>query len=177
MINEGDPFAEVCFDVGLICHLFADAFGGLVEDFLQDRRVAAFGDFRAGPGQHVLKELSNLLRLFFIVPRFTFGGDGAMVGASLFNGLPQGEGETDYQRRGDSRAGYENHFVSANQFLEFVKLGRWASDDRLVAQVPLNVGRESVGRLVSAGAVFLQALHHDPVQVAAQLADQSLLFV
>jgi hypothetical protein len=37
-----------------------------------------------------------------------------------------------------------------------------------VFQVPLEVEREAVGGFVAAGAILLQALHHDPVEVAAQ---------
>ena len=39
--------------------------------------------------------------------------------------------------------------------------------DRPVVKVALHVGGEAVGRLVAAVAVLLQALHHDPVQLAA----------
>jgi hypothetical protein len=37
--------------------------------------------------------------------------------------------------------------------------------------MPLDVRRQAVGRLVAPGAIFFQALHHDPVQVAAQQCD------
>ncbi len=40
--------------------------------------------------------------------------------------------------------------------------------DRLVAQVPLDVGRKAVGRFVAPRAVLFQGLHHDPVQIAAE---------
>jgi len=45
-----------------------------------------------------------------------FGGDGAVVGASLFNGLPQRHGQTDHERRGNAGAGSKGQFVSPNQF-------------------------------------------------------------
>ena len=41
-----------------------------------------------------------------------------------------------------------------------------------VIQVPLDVERQPVGRFVTAGAVLLEALHHDPVEIAAQFADE-----
>jgi hypothetical protein len=40
--------------------------------------------------------------------------------------------------------------------------------------VASQVGREAAGRLVAARAVLLQALHHDPVEVAAQQQAQPL---
>ena len=36
----------------------------------------------------------------------------------------------------------------------------------------LEIHRQSVGRVVAAGAVFLQTLHHDPVQIALELVNQ-----
>ncbi len=38
--------------------------------------------------------------------------------------------------------------------------------------MPFEVGRQLVGRAVAPGAVFLERLHHDPVEVAAKLAHQ-----
>src|SRR6059036_901505 len=45
-------------------------------------------------------------------------------------------------------------------------------DDRLIAEVALNVHRKTIGGLVTARAVLVQRLHHDPVQVAAQQMNQ-----
>ena len=41
--------------------------------------------------------------------------------------------------------------------------------DRFVVEMALEIGSQPVGRLVTAAAVFLQALHHDPVQIPANL--------
>jgi hypothetical protein len=60
LINIPDPFAEIRFDVGLIGQLGADAGGGLVQNFFQERRIAAFGDFRAGACEHLFKEARDL---------------------------------------------------------------------------------------------------------------------
>ena len=49
----------------------------------------------------------------------------------------------------------------------YARLGG-AATHRLVRQVPEDVGREAVGRLVPPGAVLLQRLHHDPVEVPPQ---------
>ena len=40
---------------------------------------------------------------------------------------------------------------------------------RLITEMILNVGSQCIGRLVAAGAILLQALHHDPVQIATQI--------
>ena len=39
--------------------------------------------------------------------------------------------------------------------------------DRFVAQMPLDVPRQTAGRVIAPGPILVQALHHDPVQIAA----------
>jgi hypothetical protein len=38
--------------------------------------------------------------------------------------------------------------------------------------MPLQVGSQAVGGLVTPGAILLQALHHNPIQIAAHGADE-----
>ena len=92
---------------------------------------------------------------------------GASVSASLLNGLPEADCQTDHQRSNHRRAGSERQLVPANQFLEAIEVAGRTGNDRLIVQVPLYVRRQAVGGFVAAGAVFLQALHCDPIQVAA----------
>ena len=41
-------------------------------------------------------------------------------------------------------------------------------DDRLVAQVALNVRRQVVGCVITTAAILLQRLHHNPIKVTTQ---------
>src|ERR1043166_1831784 len=69
----------------------------------------------------------------------------------------------------------KGQLVSLNGLLEAVEPARRSGDDGFVAQMTADVGREAVGGFVTARAVFLQALHHDPVEVGGncglQIAD------
>ena len=80
--------------------------------------------------------------------------------------------QTNQQRHHDRRRRRGHQFVPAKRLLELVGRARRPGKDRLVIQVPLEIGGQPVGRLVTAGAVLLQALHHNPVQVALELVDQ-----
>ena len=44
---------------------------------------------------------------------------------------------------------------------------------RLIRQVALQIGGQGAGGFVAAGAVFFQALHHDPVELAAEHLTQA----
>src|SRR5262245_54108797 len=77
-----------------------------------------------------------------------------------------------YQHNRDGPGGTKGEFVPANEFLEAVEPARGTRYNWLALQVTLNVRRQSVRRLVTARAVFLQRFHHDPIQVAAQQVNQ-----
>ena len=68
----------------------------------------------------------------------------------------------------------EHEFVPPKGLLEFVGRSRWTGHDRLVVQMPLQVGGKTVGRVVTALAILLQALHYDPVEVALEQRDRLL---
>ena len=61
--------------------------------------------------------------------------------------------------------------VPPGQFLKSVKLTRWSRHDRLLRQEPLDVHGQTADRFVTSGAVFFQALHHHPVQIAPKQTD------
>ena len=56
--------------------------------------------------------------------------------------------------------------VFPNQFCHAVCRGGCASQHGLVVQVTPHVCRKAIGRFVPASSILLQALHHDPVQIA-----------
>ena len=54
-----------------------------------------------------------------------------------------------------------------------VNHGRRSGDDGFIVQKTFYIGRQSVGRFVTAGAVLFQGLHHDPVQIALDQSERS----
>src|SRR5204862_5890043 len=95
-------------------------------------------------------------------------GDGTIVDASFFNLLPQGDRQANHQRRCDPTGGSKRKSVPLNRFSEPVESARWASHDGFIAQVPLDVRGQAIGRLVTPSAFFLQTLHHNPIQIASE---------
>ena len=67
--------------------------------------------------------------------------------------------------------------ILPRELLPAIERARGPGQHRLVVQVPFEIQRQAVGRLVAPGAVFLQALHHDPVEIAANRADEFLLLL
>ncbi len=84
------------------------------------------------------------------------------------------DGQTNQQHRHDCGGGGEGQLVSLRGFLKTVEPARWSGGDRFVVQMAADVRRQTIGGFVTARAVFLQALHHDPVQVATQSVDEFL---
>ena len=81
------------------------------------------------------------------------------------SGLPGADGGAEKEAQGDGGCGSKYWFVFAGKFLKSVH-GSWgASKDRFIGKVTLNVGGEGGGGFVAAGAVFLQRLHHNPIQL------------
>ena len=96
---------------------------------------------------------------------------------ALFLSTDQSDGGADHTKNqcgSDGRARSKNKFVSAKGFLEPVGRAGGAGDDGFVVEVPLQVGGHTVRRLVTPGPVLLQALHHDPVQIALEQRDKLL---
>jgi WD40 repeat protein len=78
--------------------------------------------------------------------------------------------QTAFSGQGHHDAGGREggHLVPAHHLLEPVKLTGRPGRDRFVVQVPLQVSSQTVGGVVTPLTVLLQALHHDPVQVALE---------
>src|SRR2546425_5803682 len=66
-------------------------------------------------------------------------------------------------------------FVPPPGLLKLVSRARRPGYNGFVVQVPLQVGRQSVGRLVAARAILLQALHHRSEEHTSEL--QSLAYL
>ena len=82
---------------------------------------------------------------------------------------PCGGGDAGQQRHGDGGSGSEPELVPSHEAREQIAGARRTGHDRLILQMPAEVGGEAVGGFVAAAAVFLERLHHDPVEVAADL--------
>ena len=82
-------------------------------------------------------------------------------------GLQSAHHDAQEQHHKDHCGSRENQPVAANGLLESVHGARRAGNDRLIVEMALNVRSQAIGRLVTAGAVLFQRLHHDPIQVAA----------
>ena len=83
-----------------------------------------------------------------------------------------GDAQSDDERGGHGPGSQEDQLVAADQLLKLIKIARRPGHHWFVVQMPLNIRREAVGRLVAARAVFFQRFHDDPVQVAAHQMNQ-----
>ena len=92
---------------------------------------------------------------------------------SLFDERPGRDSQTEEKRGHDGAGGREANLCRRTSFLKLIESAGRTGGDRLVVEMPLDVHRQAVGRFVTARAVFLQALHHDPVEVAAQQAERA----
>ena len=112
-----------------------------------------------------LKQIDRVTKLpvccFRLLALHGFGAPGS-TGADVTDGEGR-QGKQGSQR--DDRGSGEDESVFSNQLLETIERARRTGDDRLMVQVSLHVCRQTISRLISARAVFLQALHHDPIQV------------
>ncbi len=182
-VNIANGVSQLRLDERLVLQFPADAFSGLVQDLTQHLRVPAPRDRRADTVQHVFEELGGLptfdgfrLRQFLVglgllaqLGLLLFGSDSALAGLLLPVEFARRNAQPDRQRyRHHGRSG-ESQLVPLNRFLEVVEPARRAGFDRLRAEMPLYVHRQAIGGLVAAGAVLLQTLHHDPVQIASKL--------
>jgi hypothetical protein len=116
--------------------------------------------------EHFLEEAGYLLGLLL-------GGDGTPTRGAFFDQEPGGEGQPKEKRYTYGTNSAEEEFVPANQFLETVEIARRAGHYRFIGQVAPHIARQSVGRFVSPCAVFFQAFHHDPIEIAINCGTRS----
>src|SRR5260221_611790 len=82
-----------------------------------------------------------------------------------FEGLPTARNDPCEQSDGNRASSNEGELVALPSLVKLTGAG-WTGYDGLVVQMPPEIRRETVGGFVPAAALLLQALHHDPVQVA-----------
>jgi hypothetical protein len=83
-------------------------------------------------------------------------------------GLPEGQAQAPEQRGDRHRRRSNSGAMPSHELAHAVRAARRSRQHRLPTQVPVEIGGEALGRLVAASAVFVEASHHDPVEVAAQ---------
>ncbi len=81
-------------------------------------------------------------------------------------GLPRGQHGSNQQGHSDGAGSQEEPAVLEHEFAEPISCGRWHGHYGFAIQKPQDIGRQSIGRLVAARAVFFERLHDDPVQIA-----------
>src|SRR5204862_5515892 len=79
---------------------------------------------------------------------------------------------TEEQSCGCNCSGQEHHSVSAHELLQPVQTAGWTRENSFLLQVTLYVHCQSVGCRITARAVLLQALKHNPIQITAKLRQQ-----
>src|SRR5207237_554546 len=90
---------------------------------------------------------------------FLAGPDGEIAIGSGLAPTSHGQAKSNDQRQGNGAGGGEGDFVAAKRFLDFVAGAGRARDDGFVVEMAFEVGSKTVGRFVTAGAIFLQTFH------------------
>jgi len=80
------------------------------------------------------------------------------------------------QGQNHERPGGDSERVPPHELLHPVRSARRARQHRLVSEMPANVGRQLARRVIASGAVLLESLHGDPVEIAVKLACQRRWF-
>jgi len=97
---------------------------------------------------------------------------GSKALASRFDRLPTAHADSQDQGHRHGGSGGKRDLVPPKGFLKTIQLAGGSCHDRLIRQMALNILEEPVRRVIAAGAVLFQALHHDPVQIPAQKSDR-----
>ena len=120
--------------------------------------------------------LSLLLRrLGFVALRL--GGEPLLVfgipGPAGHNGLPTADARSHDQCPRHHRRCRKCQLITSPRLLESVNRARRPGHHRFVVEMPLEVGGQTIGRLVTPRPVLLQAFHHNPIQVVGEYPAQN----
>jgi hypothetical protein len=145
---------------GYLEEVLFDLRGGPVEQFPRRGGVAAC---LAGVGhlEYAQEEVRNLPRLGLRAPRPFQVCLGVPVQQAHHDAEADGQKEEAGQQR-------RRQLVPGHELSDLIRGAGRPCQDRLVFQVPPDVGRQLVGRTVSAVPLLLQGLHGDQVQIAGE---------
>ena len=152
--------AQLRLDVRLRIQVHRDLLGGLVQNPMQDGSLPALGQGRVQAFEHSFEKMGHRL----VLARFRAG----------IEEQPRGGNQADYDCNGHRTRRRHGDAVPADQLLETVGSTGGTGGHRFVAQMTLDVLSQVVGGFVATGAIFLEGLHHDPVEVAPNPGDEFL---
>src|SRR5581483_11634124 len=118
----------------------------------------------------------------YICPRLGSSAESAFGTAGLLGILtrcafaekqPARYGESHDQRNAHGADRRKHHAISADKFLKAIHLARRSRDHRLLGAIPLEIRSQARNRVITPAAVFLERLHHNPVEVALEQRSQT----
>jgi hypothetical protein len=95
-----------------------------------------------------------------------FAQRGSKLVALGIHPLPRRDAPARREREYHRADRHHRAFVPPHELPQPVRLADRGGDDRLAGEVPSHVVGQGVGGVVSAGAVLVERLHHDPVEFA-----------
>ena len=128
----------------------------------------AHGEVRVGSGRRSGLVLGAGLRQHVIAQEAAHHAR-LLLGATGADGQPDaanGGGDREQQEAGGGR---QPNAMLPHEFPHAIRGRWWRRVDRFALQVPLQVARQPVDRLVTIGAILLERLERDPVELAVQL--------
>jgi hypothetical protein len=79
-----------------------------------------------------------------------------------------GADDAEHEHDGDPRARHHSGAIALDELPQAIRAARRAGEHGFVREVTLYVRREVARGRVTARAILLETLHHDPVEIAAQ---------
>src|SRR4051812_13668289 len=84
------------------------------------------------------------------------------------NRLPEAKKDAESERQHHRARGSDGKLISPDGLLESIKITGRTSSNGFVMEMALNVHGQAVGGVVATRPIFLEALHNNPIQVAAE---------
>ena len=152
----------------MVFQVGADAPGSFLQNLAQHRRVSPQRGGWANSGEHFLEEFRDLAA----ADRFGLGRltqlPLRLLRPPSAHGLPTANHHPHNQRHRHCSGCGKRKLVAPNQFSQAIQTAWWTSHHRLVCEMALHVHRQAARRFITAVAILLQRLHHDPIQLAPQ---------
>jgi hypothetical protein len=152
---------EARANVRILAEAHVDASRTVLQEGARGDGLAA-GLIGAGGAEELDEEIGHLPGGLRLPPRGLFGTHGAPEPDARRD--PAGHDRQEHERRrGDP------HAMAPRELPHPVERVRRRGQDRLVREVPAEIGRELARGRVAAVRILLQRAHHDPLQLALQV--------